>query len=633
MTVRHVDVAGFTQFPGKASGATRPAKGCVSARDRKNRGLSGFGPSLGFGLGLVLCAATPAIAQVSSSQLPTREELQGGAPVAPAQPAPRQHHLQVEDNIEHSPCALDNPAYANVRIKITQATFGNLGPVSETALADSWKGYVGTDQPISVVCRIRDSAATTLRAMGYIAAVEVPVQRIKDGEVRFEVLYARVTSIRVIGRPGHDAGLLESYLAPLANGQIFNRFAAERNVLLAQDIPGYDIHLTLKPAGSGAGNMIAEVHVDETPVMVDFTASDLAAPSSGRVGGQLRATFNDLVGDGDQTTLSAYSTSEFRKQQIYQGGHQFMVGASGIQLSAHVTYAITRPDLGSQVPAIDAHTLFINTEALYPIVRRQAFSLHGAVGLDVVNQNVTFAGLPLSRDHLRVAYLRLDLDTMDMKGRGPDATALWRISATAEIRHGLDIFGASPDCLTNASACSATGFVYPGILDGDPEATVFRASANIDLHPVQWLDLSLAPRFQIASGPVLGFEQFSLGNYTVGRGYDPGAVVGDDGAAFTFEARGPLTRLSANSGLAFQPYVFSDNGWAWRRNTPTPAQPQELHSLGGGARVIFENQARLDLSVAVPITRVPDSTTGLLVRPSPLFLATFTAALIPWRYR
>jgi hemolysin activation/secretion protein len=577
---------------------------------------------------LALATSAPAFAQVPPSSLPTREELQAGAPpTEPGQPARRQHHLHVEDNIERSPCALDDPSYANIRIRITKATFAHLGPVPEAAIAASWQAYIGTDQPINVVCRIRDSAATTLRAMGYIAAVEVPVQRIVNGEVRFEVLYARVTSIRVIGQPRRDAGLLEAYLSHLVNGQIFNRFQAERSVLLAQDIPGYDIHLTLKPSGTGAGNMIAEVRVDDTPLIVDFTASDLSAPSTGRVGGQLRATINGLTGLGDQTTLSAYSSSEFRRQQIYQIGHQFMLGASGLQLSGHVTYAVTRPNLGPQTPPIDAHTLYINAEALYPLVRSQALSLHGALGLDVVNQSVSFAGAPLSRDHLRVGYLRFDLDTTDMKGLGPDATALWRINASAEIRHGFGIFGASPDCLASVAVCSETGFVPPGVPDGDPQATIFRASATIDLHAVRWLDLSIAPRVQLASAPVLGFEQFSLGNYTVGRGYAPGAIAGDDGAAFSIEARGPVFRLSASSHVTLQPYAFSDNGWAWRRMSAIP-NPQELHSLGFGLRTGFKG-AQLDLAAAIPVTRLP----GQASRPAPLFLATFTAMILPWRYR
>ncbi len=589
-------------------------------------------------MALALAAAAPAFAQVAppppapppppQGSLPTREELQAGAPpTQPSQQAPRQHHLHVEDNIEHSPCALDDPRYANIRIKLTKATFDHLGPVPAAAIADSWQPYVGTDQPINVVCRIRDSAATTLRAMGYIAAVEVPVQRITNGEVQFEVLYARVTSIRVIGQPGRDAGLLEAYLSHLANGQIFNRFQAERSVLLAQDIPGYDIHLTLKPSGTGAGNMIAEVRVDDTPLMVDFNVSDLSAPSTGRVGGQLRATINGLTGLGDQTTLSAYSSSEFRRQQIYQIGHQFMVGASGLQLSGHVTYAVTRPVI-AQTPPIDAHTLYANAEALYPLLRSQAVSLHGALGFDFVNQSVRFAGAPLSRDHVRVGYLRFDLDAMDMKGRGPDVTVLWRINASAEIRHGFSIFGASPDCLASSAVCSAAGFIPPGVPDGNPQATVFRASANIDLHAIRWLDVSIAPRVQLASAPVLGFEQFSLGNYTVGRGYAPGALVGDDGAAFSIEARGPVLRFSASSHVTLQPYAFSDNGWAWRRNTLTPPNPQELHSLGFGLRTGFKG-AQLDLAAAIPVTRLY----GQASRPAPLFLATFTAMILPWRYR
>ncbi len=578
------------------------------------------------GAALVLAAAAPALAQVPPSSLPTREELQAGAPpIEPNPPALRQHRLHVDDAIERSPCALDDPGYANIRIRITKAVFAHLGPVAEAAVADSWQSYVGTEQPIRIVCRIRDAAATSLRAMGYIAAVEVPVQRIANGEVRFEVLYARVTSIRVIGQPGRNAGLLEAYLRHLANGQIFNRFQAERSVLLAQDIPGYDIHLTLKPSATGAGNMIAEVRVDDTPMALDFTGTDLAAPSSGRVGGQLQATFDGLTGLGDQTTLSVYSTVQFRKQQIYQIGHAFMLGAGGLQLSGHVTYAVTRPVLPAPDPKVDAHTLFANAEALYPLVRSQAFNLHGALGLDFVNQYVTSVTLgPLSRDHLRVGYLRFDLDTMDMKGRGPEVTVLWRINATAEIRHGFSLFGTSPECVAGAMLCT-------GVLIGHPEATVFRASGDLDVHPLRWLDLSLAPRVQVASAPVLGFEQFSLGNYTVGRGFAPGAIVGDNGAAFAVEVRGPALRFSADSHLTLQPYGFSDNGWAWRHHAALVGvhNPQELHSLGAGVRGYFAGGAQLDVAAAIPVSTLP----GDINRPAPLFLATLTARILPWRYR
>jgi hemolysin activation/secretion protein len=603
------------------------------------------------GLGLLVAAALPllglpsaALAQVAppppppppSSQigagsLPSHEELQAGAPPAPA-PRPARSRLHVDDTIEHAPCALDNPSYADVRVHISDVSFDHLGPVPASVLADTWKPYAGTDQPISVVCRIRDAAATALRAMGYLAAVEVPVQRIVDGQVHFEVLYAKVVSVRVIGHPGRDAGLLQGYLNGLVDGKVFNRFKAERYVLLARDIPGYELYLSLKPSGTGAGNLIAEVRVETTPIEIDATASDLAAPATGRVGGQLRATFNGLTGLGDQTTISAYSTIQFHKQQIWQIGHQFQLGASGFQLSGHLTYAVTRPALGSGIPPIDARTWLADFALSYPLLRGPDASLRASAGLDILDQNVLFGGGPLSRDRLRVGFVRLDGDVQDSKGRGPQGAPLWRLSGDVELRHGLAILGATPYCVTASQPC-APGF-GPSVLIGDPQATVFRATADITLHPSADFTLEVSPRVQIASAPVYAFEQFTLGNYTVGRGYSPGVLSGDDGVSVSADLRGPVVRLSPHSHFTLQPYAFSDNGWVYRRlldpKSPAfPGNPQDLHSLGAGARVTFENAAQVDFSVAAPLTRIFGETR---VEP-PLFLVTLSVSLVPWRYR
>ena len=51
-----------------------------------------------------------------------------------------------------------------------------------------------------MLCEIRDAAATILRDKGYLAAVQVPTQRIENGVVRMETLYARVTTVRARGQ-------------------------------------------------------------------------------------------------------------------------------------------------------------------------------------------------------------------------------------------------------------------------------------------------------------------------------------------------------------------------------------------------------------------------------------------------
>jgi hypothetical protein len=58
---------------------------------------------------------------------------------------------------------------------------------------------------------------------------------------------------------------------------VFNRFEAERWLLLARDVPGHDLRLILKPAGTGAGEMLAEVSLERTPVVLDLSVQNLSA--------------------------------------------------------------------------------------------------------------------------------------------------------------------------------------------------------------------------------------------------------------------------------------------------------------------------------------------------------------------
>ena len=77
--------------------------------------------------------------------------------------------------------------------------FDGLRGLTAEELKAPTRRYVGRDVPISVVCEIRDRAATILRNAGYIAAVQVPEQRIAEGNVRFQVLMAHLTQVRVRG--------------------------------------------------------------------------------------------------------------------------------------------------------------------------------------------------------------------------------------------------------------------------------------------------------------------------------------------------------------------------------------------------------------------------------------------------
>lgn len=555
---------------------------------------------------------------------PTREQL---TPIAEPK-INSERHVSVEGDIEHAPCALDAPAYSNIKIKLTAATFNHLGALDQNALRGAYESQLGKEQSIAVLCHIRDAAATKLRSMGYIAAVQVPVQKIDNGAVSFEVLYAKLVGIRVIGAAGRDKKLLESYLNHLVNGKVFNRFEAERFLLLARDIPGYDIRLSLKPANSGAGDMIGEVTLVRTPVTMDFSAQNLGAPSTGPSGGQFRAVFNGLTGLGDQTILSAYSTSDFKEQHIFQLSHTMLLGSNGFQLGGHVTYALTQPSLGGNLPDVRARTLYANVEMHYPLIRKQALSVHAITGIDYVNQFVKFSGYPLSEDHLRVAFARLDADALDLHGIGPKHSIGWRANASIEYRHGLSIMGASPNCLIVPQVCGAQGYIGPSLAAANPTASVWRASANLEMRPFDKITISFNPRGQISSSSLFAFEKFSAGNYSIGRGFYPGTLTGDQAVGFQAEAKWDGFKLLRKSKISVQPYVFSDNAWLWTRALGG-TQFAQLHSLGTGLRLNIRDKSSFDASLAAPVSTLPGETQKRSVR----FLLSFTTNILPWHAR
>lgn len=543
---------------------------------------------------------------------PSRDELRGITGQAPA-PSTR---LSIKGEIERSPCPLDDPQYADIKVTLADVTFNNLKELSQDELSGIWKPLVGTPQPISVLCEIRDAAGTMLRNKGYLAAVQVPTQKIENGQVRMEVIYARIAAVRARGETRGAEKKLQQYLGALTGDEVFNQRRAERYLLLARDLPGYNVQLTLKPAGTGAGDLVAEVSVLHEPYAVDLTIQNLSSKATGRFGGQLRAQAYGLTGMGDVTTLSYYATSDFSEQHIVQGSHEFRPGSNGLVVGGQMTYAWTKPDVAG-LPAnvsLDARTLYASLYARYPIERSLARNIWLGTGLDLVNQNVDLIA-PLTRDKIRVAWARLDLDAVDTDNASPR----WRLSSALELRQGLAILDATRPC--QGAGCANA--VPASRADASPTATVVRWQGEYE-RAVGRVSFLLAPRAQYAFKPLFSFEEFSAGNFTVGRGYDPGELIGDNAIGTTAELRGPRLPLGSSRTIRVQPFVFGDVAWVWNKGV---AGSERLTSAGGGIRSDIGSRFRLEATLAVPLEKV-----GLQAsRSKPRFLVTLTTRLLPWR--
>lgn len=546
-------------------------------------------------------------------------------PIAPPQ-AERRPRLEVEGGIERAPCALAGPEYQNVRFTFRGAEFEGLQGLTAADLTSATAPYVGKEQPIAVVCEIRDRAATILRDAGYIAAVQVPEQHIDSGIVHFRVLMAHITQIRVRGNASGAEGTIAAYLNQLTKEPVFNRYQAERYLLLSSDIPGYTVRLTLRPAGSAPGDVIGDVTVQHQAAYADFNIQDGGSHDLGPWGGVVRGQFYGLTGLGDRTSLAFFSTSDFHEQQTIQAGHDFRLGPQGLTIAGTFTYAWARPHV--QDSDILAKTLLATMEVGYPFVRQQSRTLRGSVGFDYVNQDVNLDHGALSRDRLRVGFARLGFDAQSSDFTNPGyslAEPLWHATALLELRKGFDILGASDFCGSDVSSCGPN-HVGASRAEGRPTAAVVRSTVYGELRPVPKLTLALGAQAQYSWKPLLSFEEFSAGNYTVGRGYDPGALIGDRGWGTQAEVRIGSRVPVSTSRPALEGYLFWDHVNIHNLDRLFVLEGRtHLNSVGAGARLNW-NRFALDAALAVPLTHIGTDDR----RPDPRFLVSLTTRLWPW---
>jgi hemolysin activation/secretion protein len=121
----------------------------------------------------------------------------------------------------------------------------------------------------------------------------------------------------------------------------------------------------------------------------------------------------------------------------------------------------------------------------------------------------------------------------------------------------------------------------------------------------------------------LSFEQISGGNYTVGRGYDPGTIIGDSGFGFAAELKVNQWAPFPGREVTLQPFVFADSQWVSIKGAPDGRN--NLVSVGGGIRSGLFNRARLDMTLAVPTKRA-----GFQARHGDVrFLVSLTTKLLP----
>jgi len=523
--------------------------------------------------------------------LPSRSQVEQPTPPLTA-PAATIARVSGRNAVPTAPCPLaDSPLrVAIARIAFTAAGRDALPPAVAAALAGI--APPAGEQPIASVCTIRDEANAALARAGFVASVQVPPQRIADGTLTLAVVLARIVEVRVRGEAGPFRPVLARAIEKLRALDPVNEREAERLLLLTGDVPGLDLQLALRPAGTGPGEVIGDLTVATRRVAVLANVQNYGSRELGRETAYLRVDINSVIAADDAVYVGGSTTRDLREQQVVQIGYRGGAPASGWTAGPRLTVAWSRPDLGDL--DLRSRSIIGGFDATWSPIRTVRRNLSLTAGFEAIEQSSRIhddaGSSPLTLDRLRVLYLRADGRA---SGRGGDGEDRWALAGTAELRRGLSILGA-----TRRGDLSRGGYA-PSRFDGDPEAFVARGALSALGRIGRRFSIAQTVIGQWADAPLLNFEEQAIGSLTAGLGYDPGANTGDRFLGVHSEARVDL-------GIARNPlqvFGFGDTIRLWNLDAFSIEGKRHLRSVGGGARVRLPGPMVLEVTYARPLDR------------------------------
>jgi hemolysin activation/secretion protein len=520
--------------------------------------------------------------------------------------------------VERGPCPLEeSDVQADIQTVRFETPDNSALPPEIARLLAGIGPVTQGQQRIAAVCDIRDRANAALRSGRYIAGVQIPAQEITTGELRLVVVLGRITNVVVNGDPSRFRNTLEARIEEMKSKFPLNETELERLLLITGDTPGLDVTLSLRSAGGQPGELLGELNIEASRGALYLNVQNTGSHQLGRVLATVRGELYGLTGLDDLTYLTYTNSAQWREQHVVQGGHEFALNQKGLRLGGRVSYAESRPSLENL--SILTRSVIAGVELSQPLVRQVGKTLRASTGLEYSNQRTVILSsgsrFPFTRDRTSVAYARLDGSIRDPRADGDNN---WAFGAGLEVRKGLDILKASP-------RRQFVNSFSPSRFDGDAKATIVRGELDTSFRLAKGVWFTAQAQGQWSNNALLNLEEFSIGNLTIGRGYDPGSNGGDRVVAFRIE---PRVRPIDKRNFRLEFAGFYDNVRFWNLDNGTIETNRKLDSIGGSVRMMFGRRAILDVTYAKPLQRALSTD---LTKPTDRILISLTTKLLPWR--
>ena len=558
-----------------------------------------------------LSAGAQSVVKPGAGVLPTEE-------LNPAGRTPQAQAQRRDDDLFAPPPPGACPiGAADLKFTLKSVEFTGAQGIKTSELAPAYQSRLGQAISLAEVCEIRDHAAAQLFRLGILARVEIPVQTISDGHLKLEVTAAHIVSVQVKGDAGPAQHKVEDLIENLRGMAPFDIRKAQRYLFLISDLPGIRVQAALKPSPGGPGAVDMIVTVSRKPYDAVVNIENFNSEALGSFGGLVRADFNGFTALGERTTLIGYTSFVGGDQYILQGVEEARIGASGLVGRLSFSYGDSQPQ-GNLAPLrLEGESYVGSVSFTYPVVRSRREDVNVSAGLDYVNQLVTVnnGGNILNRDRLSVVFVKADgRQAWRRFGLLPSG----QISGGIEFRQGVDLFDASHPGTGNLLSRT----------EGQPQSGLVRADGRLDLQWLPYFSTRVAFSGQFTDRVLLAYEDYTVGNLSIGRGYDPSSLTGDRGVGGSLEARvGPFHSFPGDPKLALpQDTNLSGFGFfdtAHVQNLSVGSQDRTVRSLGGGLTFQFANRLRFETFYAHTLDTVSPN---LSKRPGDRVFVNLTAS-------
>jgi len=431
--------------------------------------------------------------------------------------------------------------------------------------------FTGKNRDFGTVQQALEALQEAYLTNGFNAVrVFVPEQDLDKGQVRLQVIEARIRSVRVENNKFYDEANVRHGLPSLQPGQAPNTRRIGENVSLTNENPAKQVLVRLEPTDNvNQVDAVARV-TDEKPVRISVTLDNTGNAQTGQT--RLGLGYqNSNVNNTDQVFTAQYLTSPDQVKDVtifgvgyripkydWNGIFDFFAGYSDVNSgTVQNLFNIT----GSGTVAGARYTQVLP--------RLDAFEQKIAIGLDyrAFRQNVDLIG----SDESLVPDITVHPVSLTYFGRQsrPGSELSFSVSVSQNIAGGND--GDQPAFEAQRPGASANYLIWR-----------FAAGYQVLLRD-DWM-LRFAFNGQQTRYLLVPGEQFGMGGQDSVRGFTEREAAADFGTRFTAELYSPDLAGKIGGNWRARALTFYDTAQG-QDNAPIRSEKNGLDSAGVGMRI------------------------------------------------